>query len=137
MATKRRKRHRSRARAGLSLRGRMYFVLAVLYESWLQPMLILSALPLASVGGFLGLLVFHQTLSVPSFIGLIGGVVNHRGVVHDRNVAYLALQPKSRVHYFSLDSFSFACMRHRKLVPCTIGLLVKQKDDTTEGTLEK
>ena len=47
----------------------MYLVLTVLYESWLQPALILTALPLASVGAFLGLLVFGQTLSVPSFIG--------------------------------------------------------------------
>jgi hydrophobic/amphiphilic exporter-1 (mainly G- bacteria), HAE1 family len=61
----------------------MYFVLAMLYESWLQPMLILSALPLASVGGFLGLLIFHQTLSVPSFIGLIAlfGLVGKNSIL--------------------------------------------------------
>ena len=49
----------------------MYMVLTILYESWLQPVLILTALPLATVGAFLGLLVFGQTLSVPAFIGLI------------------------------------------------------------------
>ena len=32
----------------------MYMVLTVLYESWLQPVLILTALPLATVGAFLG-----------------------------------------------------------------------------------
>jgi hypothetical protein len=61
----------------------MYLVLALLYESWLQPILILTALPLATVGAFLGLLVFHQTLSVPSFIGLIAlfGLVGKNSIL--------------------------------------------------------
>ena len=61
----------------------MYMVLAVLYESWLQPLLILTALPLASVGAFLGLLVFGQTLSVPAFIGLIAlfGLVGKNAIL--------------------------------------------------------
>jgi HAE1 family hydrophobic/amphiphilic exporter-1 len=61
----------------------MYLVLTVLYESWLQPVLILTALPLASVGAFLGLLVFGQTLSVPSFIGLIAlfGLVGKNAIL--------------------------------------------------------
>jgi HAE1 family hydrophobic/amphiphilic exporter-1 len=61
----------------------MYMVLTILYESWLQPILILTALPLASVGAFLGLLVFHQTLSVPAFIGLIAlfGLVGKNAIL--------------------------------------------------------
>ncbi|MGE3913828.1 MAG: efflux RND transporter permease subunit, partial [Chloroflexota bacterium] len=61
----------------------MYMVLTVLYESWLQPLLILTALPLASVGAFLGLLVFNQTLSVPAFIGLIAlfGLVGKNAIL--------------------------------------------------------
>jgi multidrug efflux pump subunit AcrB len=61
----------------------MYLVLTVLYESWLQPVLILTALPLASVGAFLGCLVFGQTLSVPSFIGLIAlfGLVGKNAIL--------------------------------------------------------
>jgi HAE1 family hydrophobic/amphiphilic exporter-1 len=61
----------------------MYLVLTVLYESWLQPILILTALPLASVGAFLGLLVFGQTLSVPSFIGIIAlfGLVGKNAIL--------------------------------------------------------
>ena len=70
----------ARARASIVL---MYMVLTVLYESWLQPVLILTALPLATVGAFLGLLVFHQTLSVPSFIGLIAlfGLVGKNAIL--------------------------------------------------------
>ena len=61
----------------------MYMVLTVLYESWLQPILILSALPLATVGAFLGLLVFGQTLNVPSFIGIIAlfGLVGKNAIL--------------------------------------------------------
>ena len=61
----------------------MYMVLTILYESWLQPLLILTALPLATVGAFLGLLVFNQTLSVPSFIGLIAlfGLVGKNAIL--------------------------------------------------------
>ena len=61
----------------------MYMVLAILYESWLQPFLILTALPLASVGAFLGLLVFNQTLSVPAFIGIIAlfGLVGKNAIL--------------------------------------------------------
>jgi HAE1 family hydrophobic/amphiphilic exporter-1 len=61
----------------------MYLVLTVLYESRLQPVLILTALPLASVGAFLGLLIFGQTLSVPSFIGLIAlfGLVGKNAIL--------------------------------------------------------
>ena len=49
----------------------MFMVLSILYENWLQPLLIQTALPLATVGAFLGLLLFGQTLSVPAFIGII------------------------------------------------------------------
>jgi CheY-like chemotaxis protein len=61
----------------------MYMVLTILYESWLQPILVLSALPLATVGAFLGLLVFGQTLNVPSFIGIIAlfGLVGKNAIL--------------------------------------------------------
>jgi HAE1 family hydrophobic/amphiphilic exporter-1 len=61
----------------------MYMVLVVLYESWLQPVLILTALPLASVGAFLGLLVFQRVLSLPAFIGLIAlfGLVGKNSIL--------------------------------------------------------
>lgn len=61
----------------------MYLILTVLYENWLQPILILTALPLATVGAFLGLLAFNQTLSIPSFIGLIAlfGLVGKNSVL--------------------------------------------------------
>ncbi|MCC7369530.1 MAG: efflux RND transporter permease subunit [Chloroflexi bacterium] len=61
----------------------MFMVLSILYENWLQPLLIQTALPLATVGAFLGLLVFGQTLSLPTFIGLIAlfGLVGKNSIL--------------------------------------------------------
>lgn len=61
----------------------MYMVLTVLDESAIYPLVVLTALPLATVGAFLGLLAFGQTLSVPSFIGLIAlfGLVGKNSIL--------------------------------------------------------
>jgi HAE1 family hydrophobic/amphiphilic exporter-1 len=61
----------------------MYMVLSILYENWLQPALILSALPLATVGAFGGLLLFHLNLGIVAFIGLIGlfGMVGKNAIL--------------------------------------------------------
>ncbi len=61
----------------------MYLLLAVLYESAIYPLLVLSALPLATVGAFLGLLTLNQTLSLPAFIGLIAlfGLVGKNSIL--------------------------------------------------------
>lgn len=61
----------------------MYMVLTVLYESAIYPLVGLTALPLATVGAFLGPLAFGQTLSVPSFIGLIAlfGLVGKNSIL--------------------------------------------------------
>ncbi|MFN8637467.1 MAG: efflux RND transporter permease subunit [Chloroflexota bacterium] len=77
----------------------MYLVLTVLYESWLQPVLILTALPLASVGAFLGCLVFGQTLSVPSFIGLIAlfGLVGKNAILLVDRANHLRQQGLDRI----------------------------------------
>ncbi|MFN8524390.1 MAG: efflux RND transporter permease subunit [Chloroflexota bacterium] len=61
----------------------MYVLLVVLYESWLQPVLILTALPLATVGAFMGLWGFGLTLSVPSMIGMVAlfGLVGKNAIL--------------------------------------------------------
>jgi HAE1 family hydrophobic/amphiphilic exporter-1 len=61
----------------------MYMVLSILYENWLQPALILSALPLATVGAFLGLFAFHQNLGISAFIGIIAlfGMVGKNSIL--------------------------------------------------------
>ena len=54
--------------AGVSM---IFGVLVLLFRSFFKPLVILSALPLAVGGAFLGLLVFNLSLSVPSLIGFL------------------------------------------------------------------
>jgi HAE1 family hydrophobic/amphiphilic exporter-1 len=49
----------------------IYGVLVLLFQSFFKPAVILSALPLAVGGAFLGLLIFNLSLSVPSLIGFL------------------------------------------------------------------
>jgi multidrug efflux pump subunit AcrB len=49
----------------------IYIVLVLLFKDFLHPVTILSALPLALGGAFVGLLIAQKTFSMPSLIGLI------------------------------------------------------------------
>lgn len=49
----------------------IYLVLASLYESFITPITILLALPLAMTGTFVGLLVFNKTIDIFSLIGIV------------------------------------------------------------------
>jgi HAE1 family hydrophobic/amphiphilic exporter-1 len=54
--------------AGVSM---IYGVLVLLFRSFFKPLVILSALPLAVGGAFIGLLAFKLSLSIPSMIGFL------------------------------------------------------------------
>jgi HAE1 family hydrophobic/amphiphilic exporter-1 len=49
----------------------IYAVLVLLFRSFFKPLTILAALPLAIGGAFLGLLIMHESVSIPSLIGLL------------------------------------------------------------------
>jgi multidrug efflux pump subunit AcrB len=49
----------------------IYIILAVLYESLIHPITILSTIPSAGVGALLILMLFHYELSVVALIGII------------------------------------------------------------------
>ena len=49
----------------------IYFALASLYESVIIPLTIMTALPLAIIGGLLGLFIFGQTINMFTMIGFI------------------------------------------------------------------
>ncbi len=49
----------------------IYVVLGILYESFIQPLTILSGLPSAAFGALLALLLFRMELSVYGFVGLV------------------------------------------------------------------
>ncbi len=61
----------------------IYMVLGVLYESFIHPITILSALPLAGLGALLTLLVFRVDLNIYAFVGIIMlvGLVKKNGII--------------------------------------------------------
>lgn len=61
----------------------MYVVLAILYESYVHPLTVLSTLPTALVGGLLTLFIFGQEASLYAFVGLfmLMGIVKKNGIM--------------------------------------------------------
>jgi HAE1 family hydrophobic/amphiphilic exporter-1 len=61
----------------------VYLVLGILYESYTQPLVILSGLPSAGFGALLTLLIFKSDLSLYAFVGVIMlvGLVKKNGIM--------------------------------------------------------
>lgn len=61
----------------------MYVILAILYESYVHPLTVLSTLPTALVGGLLTLYLFRQEASLYAFVGMfmLMGIVKKNGIM--------------------------------------------------------
>ncbi|HJZ13075.1 MAG TPA: efflux RND transporter permease subunit, partial [Acidobacteriota bacterium] len=61
----------------------IYMVLGILYESFIHPLTILTALPFAGLGALLTLLLFRTELSIYAFVGIIMliGLVKKNGIM--------------------------------------------------------
>jgi len=61
----------------------IYLVLGILYESFIHPLTILSALPLAGAGALATLLLFNVDLNIYAFVGVIMlvGLVKKNGII--------------------------------------------------------
>ncbi|RPH51875.1 MAG: efflux RND transporter permease subunit, partial [Planctomycetota bacterium] len=61
----------------------MYVILAILYESYLHPVTVLSTLPTALVGGLAALLVFGEEASLYAYVGMfmLMGIVKKNGIL--------------------------------------------------------
>jgi HAE1 family hydrophobic/amphiphilic exporter-1 len=61
----------------------IYLVLGILYESFIHPLTILSALPFAGFGALVTLLLFRVELSIYAFVGVIMlvGLVKKNGIM--------------------------------------------------------
>jgi len=61
----------------------IYLVLGILYESFIHPITILSALPFAGFGALLTLVIFRTELSIYAFVGIIMlvGLVKKNGIM--------------------------------------------------------
>jgi multidrug efflux pump subunit AcrB len=80
--------------------GGIYFLLAVTFRSYWQPVMILSVIPFALVGALLGHLIFGVSMALFSWLGVIaaiGVVVNDNVVLVDRANqirGFFGLRPK-------------------------------------------
>ncbi len=61
----------------------MYVILAILYESYIHPITVLSTLPTALVGGLLTLFVFREQASLYAYVGMfmLMGIVKKNGIL--------------------------------------------------------
>lgn len=88
----------------------MYVILAILYESYVHPLTVLSTLPTALVGGLLALFVFGQEASLYAFVGMfmLMGIVKKNGIlIVDFAIQRLAHgeTAEKAIHDASMDRF--------------------------------
>ncbi|MFZ5868629.1 MAG: efflux RND transporter permease subunit [Thermodesulfobacteriota bacterium] len=88
----------------------MYVILAILYESYVHPVTVLSTLPTALVGGLATLFLFGEQASLYAFVGLfmLMGIVKKNGIliVDFARTRVEAGEPAERaIHDASMDRF--------------------------------
>ncbi|MCU0585920.1 MAG: efflux RND transporter permease subunit, partial [Desulfobacterales bacterium] len=101
----------------------IYIVLGILYESFIHPITILSALPLAGVGALLTLLIFDAPLDIYSFVGLIllVGLVKKNGII----MIDFALDAQRLERKPPVDAIYEACIvRFRPIMMTTFAALM-------------
>ncbi|PYO98009.1 MAG: acriflavine resistance protein B [Gemmatimonadetes bacterium] len=101
----------------------IYMVLGILYESFIHPLTILSALPFAGFGALLTLLIFRVDLSVYAFVGIIMlvGLVKKNGIM----MIDFALEAQRAEGKSAHDAILQACsIRFRPIMMTTMAALM-------------
>jgi HAE1 family hydrophobic/amphiphilic exporter-1 len=101
----------------------IYMVLGILYESFIHPLTILSALPFAGFGALLTLLIFRVDLSVYAFVGIIMlvGLVKKNGIM----MIDFALEAQRVEGKSAHDAILQACsIRFRPIMMTTMAALM-------------
>jgi multidrug efflux pump len=101
----------------------VYLILAMLYESYVHPITIISSLPAASVGALLALLLTHTDLSIIAIIGIILliGIVKKNAIM----MIDFALNAERNEGKSSYDSIVEACkLRFRPILMTTMAALL-------------
>ncbi len=104
----------------------IYIVLGILYESFIHPLTILTALPFAGFGALLTLHVFNVELSVYAFVGIIMliGLVKKNGIM----MIDFAVEARNRNGKDSMsahDAIHEACVvRFRPIMMTTVAALM-------------
>ena len=88
----------------------MYVILAILYESYVHPLTVLSTLPTALVGGLLTLYLFGQEASLYAFVGMfmLMGIVKKNGIMivdFARHRVDAGESAEQAIHDASMDRF--------------------------------
>jgi hydrophobic/amphiphilic exporter-1 (mainly G- bacteria), HAE1 family len=88
----------------------MYVILAILYESYVHPLTVLSTLPTALVGGLLALFIFGEQASLYAFVGMfmLMGIVKKNGIMivdFARQRVDAGETAENAIHEASLDRF--------------------------------
>jgi HAE1 family hydrophobic/amphiphilic exporter-1 len=100
----------------------IYMVLAILYEHFIHPITILTALPLAMFGALLTLIIFGQELNIFSFVGLIllVGLVKKNGII----MVDFAVQIRREQAASARDAIIQACLvRFRPIMMTTLAAI--------------
>lgn len=100
----------------------IYMVLGILYESYIHPITILTALPPAAFGALLSLFIFHLEFDLYAFVGLIMliGIVKKNGIM----MIDFALELEKSQHIKPEQAIYEACLiRFRPIMMTTLAAL--------------
>lgn len=101
----------------------IYMVLAILYEHFIHPLTILTALPFAAFGALFVLMVFGQELDLFSFIGIIMlvGLVKKNGII----LIDFAIAAKREQQLTARNAILAACeVRFRPIMMTTMAAIL-------------
>jgi HAE1 family hydrophobic/amphiphilic exporter-1 len=101
----------------------IYIVLGILYESFTQPLTILSGLPSAGLGALLTLVIFKIDLNLYAFVGVIMlvGLVKKNGIM----MVDFAVEAQRKEGKSPVDAIREACLvRFRPIMMTTMAALV-------------
>jgi len=101
----------------------IYIVLGILYESFIHPFTILSALPLAGFGALVTLMLFHVELTIYAFVGIIMlvGLVKKNGIM----MIDFALETQREGGKTASEAIHEACLvRFRPIMMTTMAALM-------------
>lgn len=101
----------------------IYMILAILYESFIHPITILTAIPFAILGALLCLYIFNQELDIFSFIGLIMlvGITKKNGII----MIDFAIEAMRKEKLTAKQAILQACsIRFRPIMMTTVSAIV-------------
>src|SRR5262249_52100675 len=101
----------------------IYMVLGVLYESFIHPLTILTALPFAGFGALVTLMLFKTELSIYAFVGIIMlvGLVKKNGIM----MVDFAVEAQRNENKNAHDAIFEACVvRFRPIMMTTMAALM-------------